>query len=102
MRGVPETTDHREQKMEDRRFRDGLISLGWFVGVSIVDALTTNRILRFSGAVTLGIACYAMTSKPRLHFVLFLGGVLVVAACWVNDDRIDSLLRQMFARCCSW
>lgn len=88
--------------MEDRGFHDGLITLGWFVGVSIADALTTNRILRFSWAVTLGIACYAMTSKPRRHFVFYLGVVLVVAACWVNDDRINSWLRQMFARCCSW
>lgn len=82
--------------MEKRRFRDGVMGVGWFLGVCIVDALTANRILRFSGAVTLGIACYAMTSKPRAPFVVFLVVVLLLAIGWVNQDKINSWLMQMF------
>jgi uncharacterized membrane protein len=84
--------------MEKRRYYDGIIGLGWFVAVSILDALTTNRILRFTGAVTIGFACYAITSKPRTHFVLFLVALLALAGCWVNEDRITAMLTQMFAR----
>lgn len=84
--------------MEKRRYYDVLISLGWFVAVSVLDALTTDRMLRFAGAVTIGIACYAITAKPRVRFAVFLVALVVLAWCWVNEDRISSMLTRMFAR----
>ena len=88
------------KKMDKRRFRfsDLVISSGWFVAVSIVDALTTDRALRFAAVMTIGIACYAITPKPRAHPVIAMLALLALAVCWVNHDRIGSMTMQLFAR----
>ena len=82
-------------------FNDLMITSGWFVAVSIVDALTTDRILRFAAVVTIGIACYAITPKPRVRPVIAVVILLALGMCWVNQDRIGSMTTQMFARCFS-
>lgn len=84
--------------MKIPRCYDAIISCVWLVVLLISDVIIPNRLLRLSIAVITGIACYSVTAKPRANLVLFLIAMSALSGCWVNEDRITSLLTQMFAR----
>ena len=84
--------------MHERPYSDILIDVGWVFAFLILDDLITDRILKFAAIVTISIACYAITSKPRANFVVFLVGIAALSAAWVNEDRIVSMVKQIIAQ----
>jgi len=84
------TADKAEQDVPEF-----LVYVGWFIAISLIAALTTNRLIRGGGAFLLGVLLYFVPPKPKTKPILYFIALGVATILWIELDRIQTLVRQL-------
>jgi len=94
MKGVRDT----ETNNNERGMRDGLVCVGIFVTVLIIDALKPTHIVLLIGLIVIGVVAYLIPPKPKTPFVLYLIIWLALALNWAYTDRIWRTMTYLFSK----
>jgi hypothetical protein len=92
----------RKAREAEERWLNIVFTTYFVFALNTLEHLTTSRMLRFLGALTISLGGYALTPKPKMGFVFALAVSLALAGGWAYLDVITSGLTAFCARYVSW